>query len=201
MKLKRILSLALSGVLAVSMLTACGGVNDLLTGNRSNRETGRVLTAMNAELTVLEDEVVDYESDNNLRKAVDNVADTLTVVEAAKATKDGALAGPSITTMMKRYVDITNDAAFSTHANPSDGAVWGTAVLFDGDMSASDVGKAMAANVHKWNLEALKNSFTFDGNVEAYKVTIPAADSESDKVSVWIVGVTLEETAKSAESK
>lgn len=201
MKLKRILSLALSGVLAVSMLTACGGVNDLLTGNRSSRETGRVLSAMNAELTVLEDKVVDYKSDNDLRKAVDNVADTLTVVEAAKATKDGALAGSSINTMMKRYVDITNDASFANHGNPSDGAVWGTAVLFDGDMTATEVGKAMAANVHKWNLKALENSYEFDGNVEAYKVTIPAADRESGDVSVWIVGVTLEETAKPAESK
>ena len=198
MKLKRILSLALSGVLAVSMLTACGG-SDFFTGNRSSRETSRVISAMNTELTTLQDEVVDYESDSDLRKAVENVADTLTVVEAARATNDGAIAGPSITTMMKRYVDITNDAAFTTHLNPSDGAVWGTAVLFDGDMSASEVGKAMAANVHKWNLEALKDSFTFDGNVEAYRVTIPAADSESNDVAVWIVGVTLEETAKSAE--
>ena len=202
MKLKRILSLALSGVLAVSMLTACGG-SGILSGNRSIRETTAVVSAMNTELATLEETTVTvtYKSDSDLRKAVSNVADTVTVVEAAQADKDGALAPDSILNMAKRYVEITNNASFSKHTNPSDGAIWGTVVLFDGDMSAVEVGKAMAANANEWELKALADEYTFDGNVEAYKVTIPAADSESDDVAVWVVGITLAETAKSTEGK
>lgn len=197
MKLKRILSLVLSGVLAVSMLAGCGAGSEILTGNRSSRQTTSVVSAMNEELSTLKETTVTYKANSDLRKAVSNVASTLTVVEAAKATKDGALADSSILTMAKRYVNITDDAAFGKHGNPSDGAVWGTIVLFDGDMSAVEVGKAMAANVNKWDLKSIKD-YTFEGSVEAYKVTIPAKDSASSNVTAWIVGVTLAETAKSA---
>ena len=199
MKLKKILSLALSGILAVSMLAACGGGN-IFSGNRASRQTTSVLSAMNAELVDLKETTVTYKGNGDLRKAVSNIADTITVVEAAKANNTGAIADASVITMAKRYVNITNDASFATHTNPSDGAVWGTIVLFDGDLSASDVGEAMAENVNKWDLKNLKNrtGFEFEGAVEAYKVTIPATDSESDDVTVWLVGVTLTETAKKA---
>ena len=196
MKLKKILSLALSGILAVSMLAACGGGN-IFSGNRASRQTTSVLSAMNAELVDLDETTVTYKGNGDLRKAVSNIADTITVVEAAKANNTGAIADASVITMAKRYVNITNDASFATHTNPSDGAVWGTIVLFDGDLSASDVGEAMAENVNKWGLERL-TGFEFEGAVEAYKVTIPATDSESDDVTVWLVGVTLTETAKKA---
>ena len=197
MKLKKILSLALSGILAVSMLAGCGGGN-IFSGNRASRQTTSVLSAMNAELVDLTETTVTYKGNGDLRKAVSNVADTITVVEAAKANDTGAIADPSVITMAKRYVNITNDASFATHTNPSDGAVWGTIVLFDGDLSASDVGEAMAENVNKWDLKKLTGDYEFEGAVEAYKVTIPAADSESDDVTVWLVGVTLTETAKKA---
>lgn len=197
MKLKRILSWMLSGVLAVSMLAGCGAGGELLTGNRSSRQTSTVVAAMNDELSVLGETTVSYQGDSDLGKAIRNVAGTLTIVEAAKATEDGALADGSILAMTKRYVKITDDASFSKLSNPSDGAVWGTVVLFDGDMTAAEVGKAMAANVNKWELKAV-TGYTFDGRVEAYKVTIPAADAASSDVTAWIVGVTLAETAKSA---
>ena len=196
MKLKKILSLALSGILAVSMLAACGGGN-IFSGNRASRQTTSVLSAMNAELVDLNETTVTYKGNGDLRKAVSNIADTITVVEAAKANNTGAIADASVITMAKRYVNITNDASFATHTNPSDGAVWGTIVLFDGDLSASDVGEAMAENVNKWGLKK-QTDFEFEGAVEAYKVTIPATDSESDDVTVWLVGVTLTETAKKA---
>ncbi len=46
MKLKRILSLALAGVLAVSMLAACGG-GSTVSGNRISDNTNAVRRAMN----------------------------------------------------------------------------------------------------------------------------------------------------------
>lgn len=197
MKLKKILSLALSGILAVSMLAACGGGN-IFSGNRASRQTTSVLSAMNAELVDLNETTVTYKGNGDLRKAVSNIADTITVVEAAQANNTGAIADASVITMAKRYVNITNNASFATHTNPRDGAVWGTIVLFDGDLSASDVGEAMAENVNKWGLKKQADDFEFEGAVEAYKVTIPATDSESDDVTVWLVGVTLTETAKKA---
>ena len=51
MKLKRILSLALSGVLAISMLTACGGGSSI--SNLLSNRTATVRGALNSAQTML----------------------------------------------------------------------------------------------------------------------------------------------------
>ena len=57
MKLKRILSLALSGVLAVSMLTACGGFGGG-SGNRVVNVSAAFRTTLNNQLDDLEQATV-----------------------------------------------------------------------------------------------------------------------------------------------
>src|SRR5699024_4664645 len=92
MKLKRILSLALSGVLAVSMLTACGiGGGAGLSGNSIKNDTNTVRRAMNTELDDLAQGTVDYRTNSDLTEATAAVARTLTENEAKAATKDGAI--------------------------------------------------------------------------------------------------------------
>ena len=73
MKLKRILSLALSGVLAVSMLTACGGIGSAL-ANRSS--------SFRSELNGAQ-EMLNYKAgDRSLSDAIYTVAGTLTEAQA-----------------------------------------------------------------------------------------------------------------------
>ena len=197
MKLKRILSLALSGVLAVSMLTACGiGGGAGLSGNSIDDNTNAVRRAMNTELDDLAQTTVDYGTDRDLTEATAAVARTLTESEAKAATKDGAIVSGTASNMMSRYVEYDRwTSSFSTyHPTTAEDVTYVTALVFDGSMTAQEVGEAMADNVAKWDLknaEAKLNSF--DGSVAAYKVTIEAADSSAEDTSVWFVGLMLEQ--------
>ena len=60
MKLKRILSLALSGVLAVSMLTACNFGGGSSGGNKVSDSTNAVRSALNSQLDTLGQDTVDF---------------------------------------------------------------------------------------------------------------------------------------------
>ena len=199
MKLKRILSLALSGVLAVSMLTACGfggGVSG--SGNKISPDTTPVRAAMNTELDTLGHGTIDYKTDGDLTNATAAVARTLTEVEAKAANKDGAIVGGSAAAMMGRYVEYDAWTSSFGKYTPTSGEdkTFVTALVFDGSMTAAEVGEAMVANVAKWDLKSIDSkSFTFDGSIAAYKVTIEAADEKAEDTSVWFVGLMLEQTA------
>lgn len=201
MKLKRILSLALSGVLAVSMLTACGfggGVSG--SGNKISPDTTPVRAAMNTLLDFLDEDTVDYKTNGDLTNATAAVARTLTEAEAKSANKDGAIVGESTSAgmMMGRYVeyDVWTSSFGKYTPTPGEDKTFVTALVFDGSMTAAEVGKAMAANVAKWELTSIDSkSFTFDGSIAAYKVTIEAADEKAEDTSVWFVGLMLEQTA------
>ena len=198
MKLKRILSLALSGVLAVSMLTACGiGGGAGLSGNSIKGDTTAVRKAMNAELDTLAQTTVDYKTDGDLTDATAAVARTLTEAEAKAATKDGAIVSGTASNMMSRYVEYDRwTSSFGTyHPTTPEKLTYVTALVFDGSMTAQEVGEAMAANVAKWELNTADTKFnSFDGSVAAYKVTIEATGDEAKDISVWFVGLMLEQT-------
>ena len=198
MKLKRILSLALSGVLAISMLAGCGIGTVTVSGNKLSAETTAVRKAMNMELDTLAQDTVDYKSNSELANATAAVAQTVTVDEVKQASKTGTILGGDVKSMMGRYMkftDWTNGFGPYAPAAGNGDKTYATALTFDGSMTAEEVGKAMADNVAKWNLKAVdKASFTFDGSVAAYKVTIKAADSESKDTTVWVVGLMLEQT-------
>ena len=197
MKLKRILSLALSGVLAVSMLTACGiGGGAGLSGNSIKGDTTAVRKAMNAELDTLAQTTVDYKTDGDLTDATAAVARTVTESEAKAATKDGAIVSGTASNMMSRYVEYDHwTSSFSTyHPTTAEDVTYVTALVFDGSMTAQEVGEAMADNVAKWDLKNANAELnSFDGSVAAYKVTIEAADSSAEDTSVWFVGLMLEQ--------
>ena len=198
MKLKKILSLALSGILAVSMLAGCGGFGGGA-GNSIKGATNDVRKAMNAELDTLHQEAVDYKTDGSLSNGTSAIARTLTDTEVKGANKDGVIIGnkdSSAAQMMSRYVDYDHwTDSFGNYTASGDDMVFATALLFDGSMSEAEVGKAMAAQVAKWDL---KNdaTYTFDGSIAAYKVTIDPADEKADDISVWFVGLMLEQDKK-----
>lgn len=198
MKLKRILSLALSGVLAVSMLTACGiGGGAGLSGNSIKNDTNTVRRAMNTELDVLAQSTVDYKTNRDLTDATAAVARTLTEAEAKAATEDGAIVSGTVSNMMSRYVEYDHwTSSFSTyHPETAEELTYVTALVFDGSMTAEEVGEAMADNVAKWELKTANAELnSFDGSVAAYKVTIEAADEKAEDISVWFVGLMLEQT-------
>ena len=85
MKLKRILSLALSGVLAVSMLTACGGGSSI--SSLLDNRTSTVRSALNGAQVM-----VSYKSnDKELDDAISKVAGTLTPAQVTNGIADSSV--------------------------------------------------------------------------------------------------------------
>ena len=193
MKLKRILSLALSGVLAVSMLAGCGGGS--ISKFLSNR-TATVRGALNSAQTMLS-----YKSnDSKLADAVSKVAETITPDQITNV-----VAGSSVATTVQQLTG------------------YGDLYLKDGDpwKAATEVGKKTYVKVFIYNVDdknfdstaevvedlstklgymklteadatkGNKVTNSYAGNVVAYEKTV----GEGDKaVTVWVIGVAVTQT-------
>lgn len=70
MKIKKLLALALSAVMAVGVLTACGGGGSSVSGSLSNNEVNRLLKSVGSGITV--------ENDTKLNNAVRSAASEIT---------------------------------------------------------------------------------------------------------------------------
>lgn len=204
MKLKRILSLALSGVLAVSMLTACGigGGSDIF---GAGDQSSNFASTLNGKLDDKTAEVIRYRSnDSELKKAIRTVADVVTEKTANSA------AGENFPSELTTTVE-----TMTTYGKLSTGGPWapkdeeGTYVKVyvfnanDDDYNTLDevatAVKDSLATINLWNAvngSGFTNSYA--GNVAAYKVTIPTASSSSGAkdAAAWVIGVVIEQTVK-----
>lgn len=191
MKLKRILSLALSGVLAVSMLTACGGIGSAL-ANRSS--------SFRSELNGAQ-EMLNYKAgDRSLSDAIYTVAGTLTEAQAnTNGVDDGVestvqqLTGyrePSLTpwngadaketlTYVKVFVYNTDNADYDTMREVADNV----AKTLDGMKLNSDTATA--------------NGVTYSGDVAAYEKTVGTGENA---IHALVVGVAITQTIADAQS-
>ena len=203
MKLKRILSLALSGVLAVSMLTACGfgGNADKLPGK--NEVTPVSLTlAVNSAIN----SKPKFESDNTLSKAVQSAASTLTANQVAAE----GLARQAILDMVRQMTytsaksELDNPAAWSAYDSD---ASYSTVRIYKGDYDTATVANKIKTDVvDKIALTSKKategNDFTcdYDCYVAGCKVTVAEAAADGSDVTVWVVGIQIDRDAEAANS-
>ena len=203
MKLKRILSLALSGVLAVSMLTACGfgGNADKLPGK--NEVTPVSLTlAVNSAIN----SKPKFESDNTLSKAVQSAASTLTANQVAAE----GLAPRAILDMVRQMTytsaksELDNPAAWSAYNSD---ASFSTVRIYKGDYDTATVANKIKTDVvDKIALTSKKategNNFTcdYDCYVAGCKVTVAEAAADGSDVTVWVVGIQIDRDAEAANS-
>ena len=194
MKLKRILSLALSGVLAVSLMTGCfggGGKSDAI--NRSSTVASALNGAVNA---------VSFKTNNSdLNKAVSTIADSLT---ANQAKQNGAVDTGSIIQSTARQI--------TGYDNMTVGEPWSTRTdvgeynfvrifVYDAENSAYDtegeVMDAVASKIKMMNLNDTKDNGTYTnsykGYVSAYEVEV---GTEEEPASAWVIGVALTQTVK-----
>ena len=203
MKLKRILSLALSGVLAVSMLTACGfgGNADKLPGK--NEVTPVSLTlAVNSAIN----SKPKFESDNTLSKAVQSAASTLTANQVAAE----GLAPQAILDMVRQMTytgaksELDNPAAWSAYGSD---ASFSTVRIYKGDYDIATVANKIKTDVvDKIDLDEKKategKDFTceYDCYVAGCKVTVAEAAADGSDVTVWVVGIQIDRDAEAKES-
>ena len=194
MKLKRILSLALSGVLAVSMLTACGGggISNIL-NDRSNT----VRSALNGA-----QEMLSYKaSDRNLDDAISTVAESLTATQVTNGLADNNVA--NAVRQLTGYGDMAlSDWTAQTTVGEK---TYVKVFVYNVDLAdydeASEVAQDVASMLDVMQLDSdqatkgqgVTNSYK--GYVSAYEKTIGTGD---DAFDAWVIGVAVEQTVEAA---
>ena len=195
MKLKRILSLALSGVLAVSMLTACGGggISHIL-NDRSNT----VRSALNGAQSMLTYKA----SDRDLNEAIATVAESLTAGQVTDGIADNNVSGA--VRQLTGYGDMSLGGAWTAQTTEGE-ETYVKVFVYNVDSAeydeASEVAQDVASKLDVMQLKAdqatkgegVTNSYK--GYVSAYEKTIGTGD---DAFDAWVIGVAVEQTVKKA---
>lgn len=191
MKLKRILSLALSGVLAVSMLTACGGGSSI--SSLLDNRTSTVRSALNGA-----QDMVSYKSnDKELDDAISKVAGTLTPAQVTNGIADS-----SVSTTVRQLTGYDDLYLGEWKAQTTVGSETFVKVFvynveneaFDTTSEvANDIAKQLDVMKLKSNTATKVEGYTnsYKGNVVAYEKTIGEGDSAFD---AWVVGVSITQT-------
>ena len=193
MKLKRILSLALSGVLAVSMLTACGGGG--IGGALSDRSS-----AIRSELNGAQDMMNYKANDRDLKDALYTVAGTLTANQVTGGVATDAIS--NTVEQLTGYGDIWLGAWDASAADET--ATYVKVFVYNTDDEAFDTNREVAINIAK-TLEALdlksdlatdEGKISYSGNVGAYRTTVGSGD---EAIHALVVGVAITQTVPAAE--
>lgn len=188
MKLKRILSLALSGVLAVSMLTACGGGG--IGGALSDRSS-----AIRSELNGAQDMMNYKANDRDLKDALYTVAGTLTANQVTGGVATDAIS--NTVEQLTGYGDIWLGAWDAGAADET--ATYVKVFVYNTDDEAFDTNREVANNIAK-TLEALdlksdlatdEGKISYSGNVGAYRTTVGSGD---EAIHALVVGVAITQT-------
>ena len=191
MKLKRILSLALSGVLAVSMLTACGGGSSI--SSLLDNRTSTVRSALNGAQSM-----VSYKSnDKDLDYAISKVAGTLTPAQVTNGIADS-----SVSTTVRQLTGYDDLYLGEWKAQTTVGSETFVKVfVYNVENEAFDTASEVASDIAKQlDLMKLKSDTatkvegytnSYKGNVVAYEKTIGEGDSAFD---AWVVGVSITQT-------
>ena len=190
MKLKRILSLAAAGVLAVSMLTGCFGGG---TGNKVS-VAGNFVSTLNGAT----DANPEIETNQKLTNAIRSVAEDLTVEQVANE-------GVAVSEILDAVRDDTNTVAKPQLDSPSTWSPFNEAKNFstvriykaDG-VTVSRLANKVADDVFdKIDLaNAVKgNDFTneYKTYAAAVEVTIPGEDTAAS-TTVYVVGIQINRT-------
>ena len=190
MKLKRILSLAAAGVLAVSMLTGCFGGG---TGNKVS-VAGNFVSTLNGAT----DANPEIETNQKLTNAIRSVAEDLTVEQVANE-------GVAVSEILDAVRDDTNTVAKPQLDSPSTWSPYNEAKNFstvriykaDG-VTVSRLANKVADDVfEKIDLaNAVKgNDFTneYKTYAAAVEVTIPGEDTAAS-TTVYVVGIQINRT-------
>ena len=196
MKLKRILSLAAAGVLAVSMLTGCfGGGN----GNKVSVADNFVSTLNGA--TNANPEI---KSNQKLTNAIRSVAEDLTVAEAGKG-----VANADILKAVREKTDTVEKTQLDTPSEWSavdEAKNFSTVFIYEAEgKSVSNLANDVKNDIFdKIQLNSKKategDGFTneYETYAAAVEVTIPGEDTAAS-TTVYVVGIQINRTTAKAE--
>ena len=221
MKLKKIASLMLAGVMAVSMLAACGESNSTTTPVvppvDDNTATSAISAALNDQLFSKQADLLSFESNSKLASLLDRIAEDDEDFEIRDGLVNGAtrptLLAPGgvnadITNIVNAAFSGTNPAVVMTNAdilvNHDDNRAYLYVYTVDGSMQ--DVDQIARAVMNGFNglqehvydvvgivdSTALSQDYEYKGYAEMVKIT---NDNSSD--TAWVVAVLVEQHAVS----
>ena len=221
MKLKKIASLMLAGVMAVSMLAACGDNSSTTTPVvppvDDNTATSAISDALNDQLFSKQADLLSFESNSKLASLLDRIAEDDEDFEIRDTLVNGA-GRPTLLNPFGADVDIANivNAAFNgtnplvtmTNApiavNHDDNRAYLYVYTVDGSMQDVDqIARAVMNGVnglqeHVYDVvgivdsTALSQDYEYKGYAEMVKIT---NDNSSD--TAWVVAVLVEQHAVS----
>lgn len=203
MKLKKILSLALSGILAVSMLAACGGGNGVSGLFDTNDQSGSFASTLNSKLSDDTKEAITFNNkDSKLKSVVRDVAKTVTEDQANKAAGDATREITTTVQTLTGYGALSTDAAWNV---VSESGTYVKVYVYDANNDSyntlDEVATLIKNDIEKINLHGAMNdnahTNSYKGSVAAYKVAIPTANSDSGAkdAAAWVIAVAIEQTA------
>lgn len=195
MKLKRILSLAAAGVLAVSMLTGCfGGGN----GNKVS-VAGNFVSTLNGATNANPE----IESNQKLTNAIRSVAEDLTVAQAKEGLADADIL--KVVREKTGTVEKTQlDKPEAWGAN-KDEKKFSTVFIYNAEgKSVSNLANEVADDVFDViNLKGATQGKDFTNEYETYaaavEVTIPGEDTAAS-TTVYVVGIQINRTTTEASA-
>ena len=202
MKLKKIASLALAGIMAVSMLAGCNGAAS--SGDDNETTTTPVdnsfAASVNAEMNDKQKAIVTFESSADLVSAVNAVADKFNSSELDVAITDWT----KNKTILKDFRDMLDaDAVDGVSSDWEDNNSKRTAadiIIVPGKYTEEGLAKEIATYLGD---KVVKNTVMPNGdNVggKMYKYTytgdlaVTKVESLNGKVSAYVVGVVIEQT-------
>ena len=197
MKLKKIASLMLAGIMAVSMLAGCkDGASSSTPTNPIEPVDNSFATDVNAELSDAYKGLLSFSSDSDLTAAVNKIAastEFTSVVSGAPVwvTQDGDVAK---TFRELLNVDTGNKFTIDAFKNVTDKKTVADLLIFNGGLTESGLAKAVADEMEKWDSRSyfpLKNDaetyrYSYTGNIAVTEVTVM-----NGTASYYVVGFTI----------
>ena len=204
MKLKKIASLALAGIMAVSMLAGCNGAAS--SGDDNGTTTTPVdnsfAASVNAEMNDKQKAIVTFESSAELTSAVNAIADKFDSDELSVATTGWA--GSKILKIdFRDMLDADNDEGVSSdwEDNTSERTA-ADIIIVPGKYTEEGLAKEIATYLgnHVVKNKVMPNGYNDTSANKFYKYTytgdlaVTKVESLDGKVSAYVVGVVIEQT-------
>ena len=192
MKLKKIASLMLAGIMAVSMLAGCKSGTTPDDGNTDVKPVdSSFATAVNNELSDEYKALVTFGSDSALASAVNKVAASTEFGTANLGWMTGSVAE---TFRELLNIDANNRFAVDCFKNATKEKTVADLIIVDGALTESGLAKAVADELEKYDsrdyfpLNGVGQTYDYDyaGNIAVTKVTVLNGTG-----SYYVVGMTI----------
>ena len=201
MKLKKIASLMLAGIMAVSMLAGCKSGTTTDDGNTDVKPVDSSFAAkINDELDDNQKAIVTFKADSTLESALNKAAGMIDVTQL-KVNNAGWLAPGNVLKSFTEMVDADGND-FSDVFEDNDKDKTGAAILVvPGNLTEKGMTEAVVDELDgQIKNDVLPNGYdpagdkfykyTYEGKIAVAKV-----DSNDGKVSAYVVGIVIDQTA------